>query len=98
MYLALFTSLSNTILFAISGQLFYSWALYQGLISFVAAYVGIKGIQQIVKRTGKDYYLVFVLALVILVSALIIPVQSVLDFVEKYKDGLNVTGFKNYCK
>lgn len=97
MYMAMFTSLSNALLFAISGQLFYSWAVYQAILSFIAAYIGIKGIQVIVKRTGKDYYLVFVLAFVILISALIIPFQAVNYFIDKYNDGLNVTGFKNYC-
>lgn len=97
MYLAMFTSLSNAVLFAISGQLFYSWAFYQTVISFIAAYIGIKSIASIVKRTGRDYYLVFVLAFVILISAFIIPFQAVNDFIMKYKDGLNVTGFKSYC-
>ena len=67
------------------------------MIAIIAAFVGLKVVKSIVDRTGKDSILVFVLAFVILGSAIVIPVQALKDFVEKYNDGLNVTGFKPYC-
>jgi len=98
MYLAMFTSLSNTILYALSNQLVYTWAFYQGLLSIIGAYVGIKSVKEIVARTGKDSILVFVLAFVIIGSAFIIPIQAVSEFLEKLHDGFNVYSFKGYCK
>lgn len=97
MYLAIYTTLANTVLFIIANQLVVSWAIYAGVLSILGAVMGLYGVKKIMQRTGKDSILVFVLAFVILGSVLVIPIQATSDLLNKWRDGIDVFGLKSLC-
>lgn len=49
MYLAMFTTLANSILYLIANQLVVSWAIYQGILSALGAVIGLYGVKQIMQ-------------------------------------------------
>ena len=52
MFLVLFSSLSNTILYSLSGFMNFPWALWQGVFTFVGSIAGLKVINKAIKQTG----------------------------------------------
>ena len=50
-----------------------------------------------VKKTGRDSILVFVLAGTLILCALVIPVQAILDVIKKSEEGIDVNSIKPLC-
>ena len=52
MFLVMFSSLSNTVLYTLTGFMNFPWALWQGVFTTVGSIAGLKVINKAIKQTG----------------------------------------------
>ena len=97
MYMVMFSNFSNCLLYIFSGVLDGPFALWLGLFSVLGAVVGVKLINEYIRRTGKSYYIAFVLAGVVLFSAVVIPVFGVLETLRDLDIGADIFTFDSVC-
>lgn len=97
MYLVMFGTLTNTILYAMADYLRYDWGLWQAAFTVTGSLIGLKLVNKAIKKTGRVSIIVFLLALVIFGSAIVIPVNSTFTLIKDLDDGKNVFGFKWLC-
>jgi uncharacterized membrane protein YfcA len=97
MYLVMFGTLSNSALYALGKQLYWAWGFWQGTFTVIGSILGLKMISSAIKKTGRVSLLVFMLAIVIGVSAIVIPINATLTMIEDLEAGENVFGFKWIC-
>lgn len=97
MYLVMFGTLTNTILYAMADYLRYDWGLWQAAFTVTGSIIGLKLVNKAIKKTGRVSIIVFLLALVIFGSAIVIPVNSTFGLIKDLDDGKNVFGFKWLC-
>ena len=76
MYLVMFSTITNSFLYGISGLLYFNWGIWLGTITSIGSIFGLKLMNKAIKKTGRVSLLVLLMAGVILVSAVIIPVNS----------------------
>ena len=93
MYMVMLSNLSSCLLYAFSGVLDITFALWLGLFSVIGTIIGIKVINSLIKRTGKTYYLAIILAGVIVLSAIIIPIFGVYKTLKDIEKGIDVFDF-----
>lgn len=60
------------------GQLNYGYFLMIGTFIFLSSYLGLIQVARIVKKTGRQSIIIFVMAFVFIVSFLILPVKYLL--------------------
>ena len=97
MFLVLFASLSNSILYSLAGMMYYRWAIWQGIFTLFGSYAGLKLINDAVKKTGRVSIIVFLLALIIILSAVVIPANSAIDMYYSIQKGDDVFAFSWIC-
>lgn len=76
MFLVMFNTLSNSILYAINGVLLFEWAIYMSPFAVVAAYLGMEATDKLISKTGRASVLIFILASVMLFNAIVVPINS----------------------
>lgn len=57
-------------------ELLWDYSLVCGLSTIIGTYLGIVAINRLVEKTGRQSLLIFVLCLLILVSIVVIPINS----------------------
>ena len=60
------------------GQLNYGYFIMIGTFIFLSSYLGLIQVARVVKRTGRQSIIIFVMAFVFIVSFLILPVKYLL--------------------
>jgi uncharacterized membrane protein YfcA len=79
----LFTSFTATTSYMVFGLLVPDYALACLLLGFVATFAGQLGIQAVMERTGNRYsYIAYSVAIVVLLSACLMTIQSLLSAAE----------------
>jgi len=82
----LFTSLTATTSFVVFGILQYDYAYVMLTIGFVATIIGQTAMNILIKKTGRNSIIVFVIGIVVLVSAIFMVLQAFLT-VKKVRAG-----------
>lgn len=82
MYLVLFISVSTVTQYALSGVVVWNYALWTGMISALSTIVGIYVVNAIMKKTGRQSVLVFILGVLIVVALIVLPLQSIQKVME----------------
>eukprot|EP00345_Euplotes_harpa_P004394 CAMPEP_0168325864 /NCGR_PEP_ID=MMETSP0213-20121227/4947_1 /TAXON_ID=151035 /ORGANISM="Euplotes harpa, Strain FSP1.4" /LENGTH=55 /DNA_ID=CAMNT_0008328441 /DNA_START=1310 /DNA_END=1477 /DNA_ORIENTATION=- len=54
-------------------------------------------VKDIVKKTGRASYITYILACVIILSAIVIPVYGVITLVDDVNNGKDIFKFDSYC-
>lgn len=70
-YITLLASFSVFIQFALAGEVTWDWAIAFGLLAFLSAFIGIVGIQTMIKKKGGKQSLIAFVMMGVLISALI---------------------------
>jgi uncharacterized membrane protein YfcA len=79
----LFTSFTATTSYVVFGLLIPDYALACLLLGFLATFAGQVGIQVVMERTGNRYsYIAYSVAIVVLLSACLMTIQSLLSVAE----------------
>lgn len=96
-FLLIFTSIAATILFLLSGQLIFSFAIVYAIPCGLSSLIGTKYINEYISRTKKNSVLVFCLFYVMMFSLVILPINGIRRAVYDMNTGVDIFAFRNYC-
>ena len=65
--------------------------------STVGSFIGTLLIQNLLKKTGRNSYIVFVLGSVLCVSTILVPAHTVMQIFEKLQEGKSIWSFSKPC-
>ncbi len=92
----LFSSSAATLSFAVNGNINAQYAYIYGSCNFVSSFAGVFIIGRIVRKTGKSFVVVMLLALVMATGAMASAVFGGQESVHDYRSGTNLT-FNSMC-
>ena len=96
-FLVLITSSSTTFQFILFKMLNFEYGFFCIIFSALGSYCGTYLVNNYVKNTGKQSIIVFILFLVVVISAIVLPLSSLFNIIEDYKNGLNIFEFESLC-
>ena len=76
MYMILYSSAASTLVYLTFGGLPVSFALWIGLWSVLAIFLSLRILKKYIERTSRPSIIIFVLALTLAASALLIPIYD----------------------
>lgn len=94
MYLVMFTTLGSSITYMLLKQLNPSYAVWIGSWCILGTYLGMRLLDMMMKRWNRQSLIVFLLAGILGISALLIPIFGAMDLLEKFDAGLKDAVFK----
>lgn len=97
MYLVLFSTASSSILFAIHLILPFEYAFFLGVFVIIGTYLGLKSINDLVKKSGRASLLVIALTIVIAISAILTPIVGGLNAKSDDDKGKDIFAFASFC-
>ena len=95
--LVLITSSSTTFQFILFKMLNLQYGIICIIFSALGSYCGTYLVNTYVKKTGKQSFIVLVLFCVVIVSAVVLPLSSLLNIIDDYKKGYNIFEFESIC-
>ena len=95
--LVLITSSSTTFQFILFKMLNLQYGIICIIFSALGSYCGTYLVNTYVKKTGKQSFIVLVLFCVVIVSAVVLPLSSLLNIIDDYKKGYNIFEFESLC-
>ena len=96
-FLVLITSSSTTFQFILFKMLNYEYGFFCIIFSALGSYCGTYLVNTYVKRTGKQSFIVLILFFVVVISAVVLPLSSLLNIVNDYKKGMDIFEFEPLC-
>ena len=96
-FLVLLTSSSTTLQFILFKMLNYEYAIVSVFFSSLGSIIGTIVIQGFFKKSRRQSYLVFALFFVIGISAIILPISSIVSTIHDFEKGVNVFTFNDLC-
>ena len=67
------------------------------IFSALGSYCGTYLVNTYVKKTGKQSFIVLVLFCVVIISAIVLPLSSLINILEDYNKGHNIFEFESLC-
>ena len=95
--LVLITSSSTTFQFILFKMLNLQYGIFCIIFSAVGSYCGTYLVNNYVKKTGKQSVIVFILFCVVIISAVVLPLSSLLNIINDYKKGYDIFEFESLC-
>lgn len=95
--LIVITSFSSTIQFALMGKINFRYALFSLIITCVGSFIGSYTIKVIVEKTGRASYVIIALAIITLISTIIIPINSLIELIDRNKKGYSLMETGDIC-
>jgi len=89
----LFTSLTATTSFVVFGVLQYDYAHVLIVVGFVATLIGQTVMNMLIKKTGRNSFIVFIIGIVVLLSAILMTLQSMFSVQKATTGGSDGAGF-----
>lgn len=97
MYMIMFSAFSNSLTFAIFGNLSIQYALWIGAWSGLGIYIFLKIVSAIIKKYKHPSIVVFCLGGVIALSAVVVPAVNTEFLIQQSRKGVDVWGFGQLC-
>lgn len=94
MYLVMFTTLGSSITYFLNGTMNIEYSLWTGAWCILGSFAGMKLLEKVMKKWNRQSPIVFILALILGLSSLIIPVFGAIDLIEKTNLGQKIFAFK----
>jgi len=88
----LFTSFTATTSFLVFGLLVYDYAVFCFVLGLIATYIGQKALTYLLNKSQRKSYIAFLIGGVVLISALLMTIQSVISMAEAQGDKGMVEG------
>jgi uncharacterized membrane protein YfcA len=95
--LVLITSSSTTFQFILFKMLNIQYGIICIIFSALGSYCGTYLVNTYVKKTGKQSFIVLVLFCVVIISAAVLPLSSLLNIIDDYRKGYNIFEFESLC-
>ena len=96
-FLVLITSSSTTFQFILFKMLNYEYGFFCIIFSALGSYCGTYLVNTYVKRTGKQSFIVLILFFVVVISAVVLPLSSLLNIINDYRKGMDIFEFEPLC-
>ena len=87
MYLVMFTTFGSSITYIILRTLNPTYAVWTGSWCIIGTYIGMKLLDIMMKKWGRQSLIVFLLAGILGISALLIPIFGAMDLLEQFDTG-----------
>eukprot|EP00345_Euplotes_harpa_P000020 CAMPEP_0168319052 /NCGR_PEP_ID=MMETSP0213-20121227/833_1 /TAXON_ID=151035 /ORGANISM="Euplotes harpa, Strain FSP1.4" /LENGTH=440 /DNA_ID=CAMNT_0008320213 /DNA_START=326 /DNA_END=1648 /DNA_ORIENTATION=- len=97
MYMAMFATLSSSILFMFSGYIIYDYSFWLSFWAIVGTALGITIIGNAVKKSGRVSILVVLLGFVITASMIAEGIVGTIDTIDQVNNNENLFEFNAYC-
>lgn len=97
MYLVLYTAISSSIQYAISGSIIWIWGVWVGFYVVVGTLLGTTLVNKAIKKSGRSSIIVLILFLVILLAIFGSGTVDTIGIIQDAKDGKNVMEFGSIC-
>jgi uncharacterized membrane protein YfcA len=97
-FLLMFSSSAATILFILSGQLIYDYAITYSILCSLSSMIGSIYITDYIKRTNKNSILIYVLFYLMTISLVILPINGIKHAFYDMANGVEIFVFKSFCK
>lgn len=98
MYIVMYSAGAITLQFIMTNELLWDYSLVCGLSTILGTYLGISLINRLVKKTGRQSLLILVLCLLILVSIIVIPINSGIRLKQQADEGIDIFAFRDLCE
>ena len=95
--LVLITSSSTTFQFILFQMLNIQYGIICIIFSALGSYCGTYLVNKYVQKTGKQSFIVLILFSVVIISAIVLPLSSLLNIIDDYKKGYNIFEFESLC-
>ena len=86
MYLVMFTTLGSSITYTLQGTLETTYAAWTGAWCVLGSIAGMKALEKVMKKWNRQSPIVFLLTVILGISALLIPIFGAIELIEKSKD------------
>lgn len=96
-FLVLITSSSTTFQFILFKMLNYEYGFFCIIFSALGSYCGTHLVNSYVKNTGKQSFIVLILFFVVVISAIVLPLSSLINIVNDYRKGIDIFEFESLC-
>ena len=95
--LVLITSSSTTFQFILFKMLNIEYGIICIIFSALGSYSGTYLVNTYVKKTGKQSFIVLILFCVVVTSAVVLPLSSLINIIDDYNKGYNIFEFESLC-
>ena len=92
-YMILWTASSGVLQYWVAGKIHWSFILYFAAFGFASGQIGQKGVDKVLKKTGRPSYVVFLLAFIIMAACITMTANGIVAAIEQHNDGENLFKF-----
>ena len=96
-FLVLITSSSTTFQFILFEMLNFQYGFLCIFFSALGSYCGTYLVNNYVKNTGKQSFIVLILFFVVVISAVVLPLSSLINIFNDYRKGIDIFEFDSLC-
>ena len=96
-FLVLITSSSTTFQFILFKMLNFQYGIFCIFFSALGSYCGTYLVNSYVKNTGKQSFIVLILFFVVVISAIVLPLSSIINIINDYRKGIDIFEFESLC-
>ena len=96
-FLVLITSSSTTFQFILFEMLNFQYGFLCIIFSALGSYCGTYLVNNYVKNTGKQSFIVLILFFVVVISAVVLPLSSLINIFNDYRKGIDIFEFDSLC-
>ena len=96
-FLVLITSSSTTFQFILFEMLNFQYGFLCIIFSALGSYCGTYLVNNYVKNTGKQSFIVLILFFVVVISAVVLPLSSLINIINDYRKGIDIFEFDSLC-
>ena len=97
MYMILFSSLASSVIFLTMGGLNVDFALWIGAWSVIGIAFCMKVVNKLIQKYRRPSIIVFLLAIVLLISMIMIPIFNGMQLYDLAKGGVDIYVFDKMC-
>lgn len=97
MYMILWSMSASTALFMSFGMVNWPFALWLGISSAIGIYIGLSGLQSVIKKYNRQSVIVFVLAFVLAIATVMGTIFNVTDLIKSANDGVDILQGGSLC-
>jgi len=95
-FMILWTALSGVVQYAFAGKLGWQFILYGIVVGFVSGQIGQRGVDHMLKKSGRPSYVIFLLGGIVLVACIAMTCTGTYKLIKGLADGDDIFVFDTY--